>query len=59
MSNNANYGPNYDKLRAEIQAEINENKVNIDRTVFKKTPEERKQVNKLKKEFKACQSKQP
>jgi hypothetical protein len=52
MSTNANYGPNYEKLRAEIKAEINENKVNIDKTVFKKTPEERKQLNKLKSEYK-------
>ena len=52
MSNNANYGPNYDKLRAELQAEINENKVSIDKSVFQKTPEERKKLKQAKAQLK-------
>jgi hypothetical protein len=49
---NKNYGPQYELNRAQIQKEINANKVNIDRTVFKKTPEERSLLKKFKSLFK-------
>jgi hypothetical protein len=49
---NKNHGPQYELNRAHIQKEINLNKVNIDRTVFKKTPEERSLLKKFKSLFK-------
>jgi hypothetical protein len=49
---NKNYGPQYELNRAQIQREINLNKVDIDRSVFKKTPEERSLLKKFKALFK-------
>ncbi len=49
---NKNYGPQYELLRAQLRREINLNKVDIDRGVFKKTPEERSLLKKFKSLFK-------
>lgn len=49
---NKNHGPQYEMLRAQIQREINLNKVDIDKGVFKKTPEERSLLKKFKSLFK-------
>jgi hypothetical protein len=43
----------YKNKRAQIQAEINANKVNIDRSVFTKSEEERKHLKYEKQLYKA------
>jgi hypothetical protein len=45
--------PDYKHKRAQIQAEINANKVNIDRSVFAKSEEERKHLKYEKQLYKA------
>jgi hypothetical protein len=45
--------PDYKHKRAQIQAEINANKVNIDRSVFVKSEEERKHLKYEKQLYKA------
>lgn len=44
-----------DKLRQELQAEINRYKVSIDRSVFRKTAEEKLELKELKSEWKKSQ----
>ena len=49
MENKIDYAEN---TRREIQMEINHDKVNINRSVFKKTPDDRLKLKKAKKEHK-------
>ena len=49
------FNPNssdYIARREAIQAEINSNKVNIDKTVFAKSDAEKEELKRLKKEYK-------
>ena len=43
------------RMRAEVQREINLNKVDIDYSVFKKSPFEKEQLKRAKKEWKENQ----
>jgi hypothetical protein len=49
---NKNYGPQYEQLNANLKREINQHKVNIDYSVFKKSPEEKSLLKKFKSLFK-------
>ncbi len=52
MSTKKQATESYAQKRAEVQAEINLQKVSIDRTVFAKTPAEKKELKKEKKAWK-------
>lgn len=47
-----NYSDNSKQLRAQIQKEINAHKIDIDRTVFHKTEEEKALLWQAKREWK-------